>query len=170
MYKTLISVIAATLITSVAWCADTTPIGLDQQDAEFAHQAALCGMLEVRVSNMVLKRGISGDDKTFAQLMVDDHTKANKELQAIASKKGITLPTDLDDKHLAMIENVGKANDVTYVERYLEGQIAAHKGVIELFETEAAKGKDVELRAFAAATLPTLKQHLDNAKLLENKH
>ena len=39
-----------------------------------------------------------------------------------------------------------------------------HKDDIDLFEKEADKGNDPELKAWAAKTLPTLKHHLQMAE------
>jgi len=41
-----------------------------------------------------------------------------------------------------------------------------HEEAVSLFDEEAKTGKDPELKAFAAKTLPTLKDHLKMAKAL----
>jgi len=170
MSKPIIAVLAATLLSGACWGVDNVLPGLDRQDADFARGAALCSMLEVHASDMALKRGLSGDDKIFAQLMLENHGSATKELGVIAEKKGITLPAEFDAKHLELLEAVGKANDKDVAERYLEIQIKAHKEAIELFSTQADAGKDADLKAYAMATLPVLKIHLEQARKLEEKH
>jgi putative membrane protein len=43
---------------------------------------------------------------------------------------------------------------------YIKSQVAAHRQAVALFRKEAASGQDAQAKAFAAATLPTLKSHL----------
>jgi putative membrane protein len=170
MLKPILTVLVSSLLTATAWSADTALSSVDKQDQEFARQAAIAGMVEIQTSELALKRGLTGDDKQFADMMIDDHKKADKELKAIAEKKGITLPTTLDEKSHEKVDKLGKANDKEFAERYFECQIDAHKKAVDLFEDEADKGKDPDLKAFAIATLPTLKTHLDHAKKMEDKH
>ena len=43
----------------------------------------------------------------------------------------------------------------------------SHRASIKLFAREASEGSDPELKAFAAKTLPTLREHL---KMVESTH
>ena len=43
---------------------------------------------------------------------------------------------------------------------YVKGMIDDHKSDIKEFQKEVSDGKDPQAKAFAAATLPTLKMHL----------
>jgi putative membrane protein len=45
--------------------------------------------------------------------------------------------------------------------------VSAHKDTVSLFEKEATKGTDPDLKAYAAKTLPTLKDHLKMAQDLQ---
>ena len=170
MLKNTLSLFTATFLATAAWGADTGVTPLNKQDLEFAQKAAQCDLLEVRSSEIALKRGLNQDDKAFAQQMIDDHKKVSHELAAIAEKKGISLPLDLDTKHQEKLDTLAKANDKEFGERYCELQISAHKAAVDLFKEQADDGKDADLKAFAIATLPTLKTHLDHAKKLEDKH
>jgi putative membrane protein len=43
---------------------------------------------------------------------------------------------------------------------YIKSQVKAHQATIALFKKEIASGEDSDARAFASATLPTLRTHL----------
>ncbi len=58
----------------------------------------------------------------------------------------------------------GRAFDTAYVA--LAGP-RAHEAAIRLYEAEARNGRDPQLRAFAANTLPMLNAHLAAARQLE---
>jgi putative membrane protein len=48
----------------------------------------------------------------------------------------------------------------TFDKSYIKGMVADHKEDIKEFQKEASEGQDADVKAFAAATLPTLKAHL----------
>jgi putative membrane protein len=65
---------------------------LSRTDEQFVRQAARSGNMEVHMGKMGTQKAQNSQVKQFAQKLVDDHGKANSELQQIASRKGITLP------------------------------------------------------------------------------
>jgi putative membrane protein len=103
-------------------------------------------------------------------MMVKDHTAANGKLKAIADQKKLEVSTDAEllDKAKAMILDLRSAK--SFDQAYANNQVKAHEATIEIFEDEAKNGDDPELKQFAAATLPTLKAHLEKAKELAKAH
>src|SRR3954467_14171897 len=83
MQKALMIAGAFALSTAMA------PAAFAKDDsAKFAKDAAEGGKAEVELGRLVSEKGSNADVKKFAQMMVDDHTKANSELEQLASKKG----------------------------------------------------------------------------------
>lgn len=145
-----------------------TPLGA--QDSMFMMKAAAGGMMEVSGGNTAQANAASDRVKSFGGMMVTDHTKANNELMALASGKGVTLPSALpadEQKHLdAMSKMKGKEFD----SHYMNMMLTDHKKDIADFEKEASSGKDPDLKAWASKTLPTLKAHLDSAQAISKAH
>ena len=48
----------------------------------------------------------------------------------------------------------------TFDKSYVKGQIRAHRNTIALFRKEINSGQDSDAKAFATATLPTVRSHL----------
>jgi putative membrane protein len=71
---------------------------------QFALSAAMGGMAEIELSKLALRNSSNSKIKSFAQMMVNDHSKANSELKSMATSKGIELPTSLDKEHAAAVE------------------------------------------------------------------
>ena len=69
---------------------------LDRMDEKFVRDSARGGKMEVHMGKMGVEKAQDSQVKQFAQKLIDDHTKANAELQQFAAKKGITLPQDSD--------------------------------------------------------------------------
>jgi putative membrane protein len=49
---------------------------------------------------------------------------------------------------------------------YSKAMVKDHKEAVALFKSEAASGKNADLKAFAQTTLPTLESHLKMAESL----
>jgi putative membrane protein len=136
-------------------------------DKKFMMTAAQGGMAEVEMARLALERGSSEEVKTYAQRMVDDHTKANEELMVIAQSKGVALPTAPDAKHTAVKEKMMKLSGAAFDREYV--MMAGHKDhekMEKLFRDESTKGKDADVKGFAAKTLPVVREHLAMARAL----
>jgi len=133
-------------------------------DKAFVEKAAVGGLAEVNMGKMALEKGSSDQVKQFGARMVEDHSKANDELKQIASSKGITLPTDLDAKHKAKMDKMQKLSGAQFDRAYMDDMVADHKQDVAEFKKEASSGKDSDVKAFAAKTLPTLEDHLKMAQ------
>jgi len=135
-------------------------------DEEFVAKASAAGLAEMNFGRLAAEQAAGADVKKFGQTMVDDHSKANEELNRIADKKQIRPAPRMDANHLAAFDKLIGMRGADFDKAYLAGQVADHKEAVALFEAEADGGKDADLKAFAAKTLPTIKSHLDMAQKL----
>ncbi|RQS58415.1 DUF4142 domain-containing protein [Burkholderia sp. Bp8963] len=137
-------------------------------DAEFVDRARLADVSEVQASQIALEKSTSPDVRAFAKQMVGDHGKANERLRALAARKGVPEQTVriVNPDVEALRDRSGRDFDTAYVSA---AGPDAHREAIRLFENEARDGKDPDLRAYAKATLPTLRHHLAAAQVLERK-
>lgn len=147
---------------SVAFAQDKA----DRKEMKFAQNAAMAGMAEVKLGQLALEKSNNDDIKKFAQMMVDDHTKANDELKSMAQSKSIELPTDIG-KHQKDYDKLSKLSGTEFDKEYADGMVKDHKEVVSMFEKEANKGDDPDTKAWAAKTLPTLQMHLQHAQDLQ---
>ncbi|ACA95096.1 MULTISPECIES: DUF4142 domain-containing protein [Burkholderia cepacia complex] len=138
------------------------PTGID---AEFVDKAGMLGKVERQASQLALDRSSNAEVKAFARRMVDDHARIADELRRIGAQKGVPVQTRMlvDPAVTALRAKEGRAFDSAYVA--LAGP-RAHEAAIRLYETEAKDGRDPQLRAFAARTLPVLNAHLNVARQL----
>jgi putative membrane protein len=128
--------------------------------------AAEGNLAEIAAAQGALEKSGSSDIKSFAQMMIDDHGKANDALKAIAAADTPpTQPTATDRKMIAKLMDLrGDRFDKAYV----KGQRSAHRQAVALFTREAKSGHAEQLRMFAQNTLPSLKKHLAMADDLAN--
>lgn len=138
-----------------------------KEDAENLVEIASGGMMEVELGKIALQKATSPKVKKFAQMMIDDHTKANNELKTLAESKGIVLPASLADEHQKMINDVSEENGKKFDKKYMNMMLDDHKKDVDKFQKLADKGNDADIKAFAAKTLPVLIHHREEAEKLE---
>lgn len=140
---------------------------LSSADRKFINEAASGGMAEVQLGQLALKRGSSDAVKQYAQHMIDEHTRVNKELMAIASQKGVTPPKAIAPKHEKVRAKLSKLSGKSFDQAYMkEAGIKAHTEQAALFQRQAEQGQDPDLKAFAAKTLPAVQEHLKEAQAM----
>jgi len=144
---------------------DTTKV---EDDTEFMVSAASGGMLEVQLGEIAVKNAASAKVKEFAAAMVADHTMANTELKALAATKNISLPATPSDEHLKDINDFAKKSGAEFDKDYMSYMVDDHEDDIDAYEKEADKGNDADIKAFAAGKVPTLKHHLEMAKMCKD--
>src|SRR5947208_3119702 len=136
-------------------------------DQTFVTKAAKGGMAEVELGKLAQEKAASDQVKTFGKRMVDDHGKANDELQTLARNKNITLPTDLDPKDKALKDRLSKLSGPAFDRAYMNAMLQDHRKDVSEFRMESTKGHDNDVKAFASKTLPTLEDHLKLAQQTE---
>ena len=139
--------------------------------ADFAKKAGAAGAAEVEMGKLGAQKATNAEVKAFAQKMVADHTKANKELMAAAKAKGLEVPTEPNMMHKGMKEKFEhQSADADFNHDFMEQMVKDHEAAVELFRTASSDTTlDSDLRALAKKTLPTLEEHLADAKKLESK-
>jgi putative membrane protein len=152
----LFAMVAAAPLTTLA----------DSPDASFYKNAAEGGMFEVDAGTLAQNKGSSQGVKDFASMMVKDHSAANDKLKGIASSKGVDLPSHSSVGQMATKAKLDVLSGDTFDKSYIKSQLKAHRETIELFRKEAASGQDADAKAFASATLPTLRAHMKAIKSL----
>jgi putative membrane protein len=140
-------------------------LGISPSTQDFVTEAANGDMLEIESSKLVAARG-DARDKAFAEQMIKDHTASSAELKAlvISGKVAAELPAALDKAAGAKLDKLNSLSGADFTKAYEDMQLAAHKDAVSLFERYAKGGDNATLQAFAAKTLPHLREHLKMAE------
>jgi len=147
----------------------TAKTKLSGADRTFVMKAAEGGMAEVELGRLAASKGTDPDVKAFGQRMVDDHSKANDKLKAIATEEGVTLPSVLKGEMKTLNDKLSKASGAEFDKMYMSHMVKDHKTDVAEFEKESKNGKDSDVKGFATDTLPTLREHLQMAQTTATK-
>jgi len=140
------------------------PTGPHKDDNEFMMTAAHSDQNEIQQSKMALAKGVTGMAQEMANKMIADHTKSTNDLKAIAAKKGVTLPTDMDAQHKAMAPAMEKLSGKEFEAKYLAQMQTDHQMTANTMAAHEKMTQDADLKAFIGKTLPVVEQHLSMAQ------
>lgn len=135
-------------------------------DRKFINDAASAGMFEVQAAQLAQSRAQDSSNKTYAQQMIADHEKNNRQLMQLAQSKGVSPPTKLDAKHQAMLSKLQKAEGANFDREFGKAMDQSHSEAVQMFERGEKQVKDTELKSYISQTLPTLQQHHQQAASL----
>ena len=138
--------------------------GISASDRTFLQKAAQGGLAEVQLGQLATEKASSPEVKQFGQRMVDDHSKANDQLKQLAQEKGVSVPDKLDAKDAATKARLEKLSGKEFDRAYMHDMVMDHEKDVTEFKHEAKMAKDTQVKEFASQTVPTLEDHLKEAK------
>jgi putative membrane protein len=138
----------------------------------------VAGLAEVELGKMASERATNPDVKAFAQMMVRDHSRADQELSRVASQLNIQPPKQVDQEHRDLMDRLSKLQGAEFDREYMAAMVKGHQQVLEQLRsftagaqpTGTAGGRNEQaLKQWATKTLPTVQQHFDRARSIEQK-
>lgn len=156
------------LIASTAYAAGPT-------DPQIAAIVVTANQVDIDAGKLALTKAKSPDVKSFAQLMITDHSGVNKSAVALVTKLHVTPETNPtsqslqkggDDNLAALKKLHGGAFDKAYVDH----EVAYHQAVLDAVDnTLIPSAQNAELKALLVKVRPAFVAHLDHAKKLQSE-
>jgi putative membrane protein len=158
---------SATAADRAAQSATNHRADLSVTDQQFVKKAVAGGRHEVELGRLAQQHGSSDAVKQLGQRIADDHERANRELESMLGSSDVartSAPTDNDSERERLEKMSGQEFDRAYVEQMIDD----HQTDITEFQ-RAAQSPNQTVRAFAEKTLPTLREHLQQARDAQTK-
>jgi putative membrane protein len=151
--------------------AGTSPAGADSWagDSAFVEEASRLNASETRLAELAQRRAADAEVKRYAAELHRDHTSAGTELAQLAEGREWGGPGSPDDLEAEALAGLDRAQGPEFDQAFLDAMIASHEKALSSFRAAAASASDAGLRAFAAAHLPTLQNHLERARTLKTR-
>lgn len=148
---------------------DNMPNDSLEDDSDYLVKAVAVDQKQVALAKLAQTKSTNADVKAFAKMIEAAHAKSEADVKALAAKKNITVPAALtdkaEDKYADLNDKTGSDFDKAYADALVDG----HQKYIEKVEKAAEKAKDPDIKLWAANSLPTLREHLEQAKSLKAK-
>jgi putative membrane protein len=162
----------AILVVGFSACSDDdteTPEVVSEQDRTFAINSAYSNRAEIELGELAATRATNESVRSFAQLMVENHTTAQSKLADIASDLEIAVPDTLDAAHQAIHAQLSTLSGYQFDSAYIRSQVMDHELAQELMETQIQEGENERLVKYAHQTFPIINQHLDEILGLQDE-
>ena len=125
------------------------------------------------INNFEIQAGREAQNKAntqefldYARRIVRDHTNMDNELKPIVQQDRLNVPNALDKEHQNLLQQLSSMTGARFEERFRTQQIDGHEKAVKLFESYAKNGQNPELKRWAQSAVPTLENHLRDAKAL----
>jgi putative membrane protein len=138
----------------------------DQRFADFATES---GLAEVEAGRLAASRAQSGEVRDFANRMVEEHSRADEDLNGLLDRKGIQTAAGISPEHRQMIDRLAQLSGQAFDREYIAGQVADHREAVARYRRQTIEGEDRDIRELAKRSLPQLEQHLAMAQALASR-
>lgn len=135
----------------------------------FVTRAAMSDMFEIESSRLALERSQSPAIKTYAQRMIDEHTRMSNEMLATVAQAGLpaTPPRVLDAERTELLRELRESSPADFDGKYLDQQTESHENARNLFRDFSNNGDNDQLKQLAARGLPMIENHLQTVQALD---
>lgn len=140
-----------------------------EEDSDFLVAAAETDMKEIELGKLAQQKSTNPDVQALGKMMVEQHTKSLADLKAAAAKKNISIPETLTDKGQDAYKDLNDKTGHDFDKAYADKMVDGHEKLIDEMEKASEKATDADIRMWAANMLPTLRTHLEHAKMTKEK-
>jgi putative membrane protein len=139
------------------------------QDARFLVDAKSFNILEMKLAEAAITSGYASTVVDLARKHLDDHKDMQEDLNTLARKEKIVLPTLMNDKHQMYMLDVTQSSREDFDTKYIEALQRINEENKEQYMRMATDAKDADIRAFAARKLDMLRDHTTRMEEVKSK-
>lgn len=136
--------------------------------AGFVRQAAASNEFEILSSELALRRSEDPQVRDFAQAMLDDHRRAQEQLNSAAEADAVAIVMELSMEQKQTLTALEQAEESQFNSAYMSAQMKAHDQAIRLLGAYADHGAAGSLKTYAVANYPLIRTHKVRAQSLTN--
>jgi len=126
----------------------------------FINKAAEINLGEIALGRLAVEKSNDPAIRDFGNRMVQDHTQAEGELQTLAKKEGVTLPTKPGPAVSSLEQQLSSSSEQQFNKLYMDHMLSGHKGAIDTFENEIEHGNSPAIKDYAETVLPVIQDHV----------
>lgn len=130
--------------------------------ATYVMKAGASDLYERESSRLLLQSTANPGLKSFAQMMVTDHTASTADVKAAAMKARVKVtPPKLNPEQSRNMAVLRAAKGADRDALYVTQQKASHQQALMLQQDEASNGKPASLKMVASKIVPVVQHHIE---------
>lgn len=122
-------------------------------------EAAKMNMATIRFGQLATQKAENSELKRFAQTLERDHRQAQADLETIAKKHNVTLPTSLEAKCEEEISRLEAKSGHEFDREFAKGAVEGHAMAMSHLQHASTQAKDPDLRQHIDKMLAKVKEH-----------
>jgi len=120
-------------------------------------------IMDIQEGKLAMDRATTESLRRYGELVVEDHTKMQRDLKDLAIQKNVSIPFQLSDKKAKALSLLMEKHGTDFDKQFIQMMIINHKRDICRLKS-ALKSKDPDIKAFAEVYLPVVQNHLEEAQ------
>jgi putative membrane protein len=140
-----------------------------EEAAQFLLDASEINLEQISLGKLAQQKGNKNDTKALGKRMESEHANSNNVLNALLKTKSIILPTSQTESGLNAYQKLNHKSGIDFDKTYAAMMVSQHKYVLSLFETASLECLDPEIKAWANASLPSIRTNLEQAITCQNE-
>jgi putative membrane protein len=132
---------------------------LSPRDQRFIQTATANNLAQIALGRVAVQQGKTQHVRDFGQKMIDDHAKADDQLKEIATRAGVSLPTETSTDQKATEDRLWWTSGRDFDRAYLDEVKTSQRQTISALRDQAKNGRDPDLKSFAKSTLRMMQKH-----------
>lgn len=138
-------------------------VEVQENDAQFLVNVAEMNLEEIMLGQLAKHNGILPQTRSLGISLENSHLRLQQQLVKLSKEKSIVIPIVPTDKTKEIFSHLRLIEGIEFDNMYCQKRIESHTSAITLFEKISKNTKDMEVQAFASATMPILKKQIEDA-------
>ena len=157
--------VSDTAITTKGEAEETNDVAMvnktAEKEAQFVVDVVGSNYGEVKLARLGYQRASNSELKDVARILQKDHEAVLNDLKTLASRKGITIPTEENGESKDKLKELTDEKASVFDKEWCETLMDNHRTSITKFENAEKEISDPDLKSFVSSILPKLRTHHD---------
>jgi putative membrane protein len=143
-------------------------------DPQIASIVVTANQVDIDAGKLAVARSTDAAVKTFAQLMITDHTGVNKQAVDLVTKLKVTPEDNATSKSLKdggekNVASLKALKGAAFDKAYIDHEVAYHQQVLDAVDkTLIPSATNADLKALLVKVRPAFVAHLEHAKHIQS--
>jgi putative membrane protein len=143
-------------------------------DANIVYLLDRANMMDSAGGSIASTKGTNSEVRDFGKRMMRDHHELRKQGADLAAKLAVTPAPPANDTTQAHMDKMmstlnGAAKGRDFDKAYIDGEVEAHKAVLEMATAAMNAAQNAELKNLIQKAAPAIQAHLDMAQSIQGK-
>lgn len=139
----------------------------ESEDVKFMTQSANNNQAIIEYSKIAVQKSTDPLMRDYAQTLIDDHTVAQNDLNALAQSKGMALNTELSSDQSEVSEELSQEDIDKFNEKYIDQIVDILESMEDDFGDVISDGDDIDVNNYANTYLPVIEENHREAEGLD---